>query len=1297
MTDITRVVLAVDSSQVRTATRDLDGMNKTTKSTTSTVAGLGKVLAGAFAAVGGAKLASELYKVNAEAQRLKASLITVTGSIGSANVAWAQMEAFARTTPYSLTQAIEGFTKMKALGLDPTTSSMTAFGNVAAAMGKDLTQMIEAVADASTSEFERLKEFGIKAKQEGDRVSLTFQGVTTQIGNNAKEITGYLEDIGNNQFGGAMARQMDTLGGATSNLGDNFDALMRTVGESGGNSGMIGVINGLSAAIVDFTNVISTNADEITDFIDQVVFYAKSAKLVLEEVTESTKDDPWYMLPVTRGPAGALYRYMGFGGKQEFEGDRDGITAGIAKIRAEMEDKKIERQLAANGVAAETWMAEQEKLNGVVDESCASVDKLTKKSKELADVIGKEVITEVEAAAKEFSKLRDELYPQQAAVRDLMHEYELFSTFAPGALDDWIDKLKVAPDELHRSAEAIDELTAKADPFGKIWDTTIERLQGSIADMFYDMLENGKVTFDNILDLFKRMAAEMAAQKLIMSFSGGGTSGAGGLFGGGSGGGGMNWSSLISMGKSLWSGISGLFGAGAASTATAGELFGTAGAGAGLTVDLGASSATTISSGISQGLSSVAAMWPAAVVAGMYMSGKLYDQGVRSSPSKVWESGSQNALSKIGNIGPTFTQGILEGVNNILEPLVGGKWAAILSGSTFSQALWTGINKALWGGEYETKDAGLVLGASGGGLDSQSFNYQKKKGGLFGKSKKKTLYGELDAELSGELSSLYDDTLSGVVDLFTGIGVDVTQAAIDGFSIASENISTKGKTEEEIQALVSEWFTKAQGAMVAAFGAGTGIEGLTTERLGSLVLGLGAVNQILTDVNVSLLGISPAGALAAEALIAVMGGMENMATVTGFYYQNFFTEQERAAKLVEQYTGVIGEFNTEFGAAVAGKADLRAFVESLDLTTEAGRNAYAAAMQLAPALVGLEQAVATLDAAAEAAAPAVEAISQAMLTLQSQTKALEIELLKAQGMDAAAQAAQYALDTEGLTAAEIAVYEYNQSIIAQIQAIEAATIAAESAAQAQAAEADRAANEALRIEEQKNAALEAAQQAAAQRAAAIAQERYGLESQLLQLQGNTAELRRRELKELDPSNRALQQQIWALEDQKTAAEAAAQASEELASTWGSIADNLLAEAQRIRDTATGDAMSFAGAQAQFAILTAQARAGNMDAAESLPGASQRLLELGMGQARTRADYIRLASATATSLEGTASTITSPDALAKRSAEALEKMQRDQADQLITIQQLTVTTNKMSRLWDDVTQGGTTIRTTETAA
>jgi TP901 family phage tail tape measure protein len=48
----------------------------------------------------------------------------------------------------------------------------------------------------------------------------------------------------------------------------------------------------------------------------------------------------------------------------------------------------------------------------------------------------------------------------------------------------------------------------------------------------------------------------------------------------------------------------------------------------------------------------------------------------------------------------------------------------------------------------------------------------------------------------------------------------------------------------------------------------------------------------------------------------------------------------------------------------------------------------------------------------------------------------------------------------------------------------------------------------------------------------ILTERQGLERQLLELQENTVELRRRELETLDPSNQALQQRIWSLEDEQ---------------------------------------------------------------------------------------------------------------------------------------------------------------------
>lgn len=198
----------------------------------SWTASLGKVAPLVAAAFSGAAITGFLGKavsVQREFDVLNSSLKTVTGSSAAAEREMAWLKDFAKETPFGLAQATQGFVKMKALGLDPTRAALTSFGNTASAMGKDLNQMIEAVADASTGEFERLKEFGIKAKKEGDNVSLTFQGVTKTIGNSAREITKYLEDIGNTSFGGSMEERAKTLDGTIAALGDTWDELFRTV------------------------------------------------------------------------------------------------------------------------------------------------------------------------------------------------------------------------------------------------------------------------------------------------------------------------------------------------------------------------------------------------------------------------------------------------------------------------------------------------------------------------------------------------------------------------------------------------------------------------------------------------------------------------------------------------------------------------------------------------------------------------------------------------------------------------------------------------------------------------------------------------------------------------------------------------------------------------------------------------------------------------------------------------------------------------------------------------------------
>lgn len=248
MADSASLVVRVSSKGVSETSRTLDSFAGTATKAASAVAGLVSVSA----------TMQKLVSVARQTDVLKAGLVTMTGSMENANAAFAELSKFAANTPYALDQSVTAFTKLVAMGLTPSQKALESYGNTASAMGKDLNQMIEAVADATTFEFERLKEFGIRASQQGDEVSFTFQGVTTTVKKNAAEIEGYLMALGENQFAGAMANRMATLDGALANLQDSWDGLFRAISTAGTGDAIAEQVRFASGALDDLTASISS-------------------------------------------------------------------------------------------------------------------------------------------------------------------------------------------------------------------------------------------------------------------------------------------------------------------------------------------------------------------------------------------------------------------------------------------------------------------------------------------------------------------------------------------------------------------------------------------------------------------------------------------------------------------------------------------------------------------------------------------------------------------------------------------------------------------------------------------------------------------------------------------------------------------------------------------------------------------------------------------------------------------------------------------------------------------------------
>lgn len=157
---------------------------------------------------------------------------------------------FAATTPFQLDEVTGAFIKLTNQGFTPTFAEMTKLGDFASVTGKGFDQLGEAILDAQTGEFERLKEFGVKASQSGDKVTFTFRNQKTTVDKTNASIRGYILSLGDLKgVQGANALISASLTGQISNLSDKLAAMYNNIGKS--NSGVLYAAVGGVTSLID--------------------------------------------------------------------------------------------------------------------------------------------------------------------------------------------------------------------------------------------------------------------------------------------------------------------------------------------------------------------------------------------------------------------------------------------------------------------------------------------------------------------------------------------------------------------------------------------------------------------------------------------------------------------------------------------------------------------------------------------------------------------------------------------------------------------------------------------------------------------------------------------------------------------------------------------------------------------------------------------------------------------------------------------------------------------------------------
>ena len=560
-----------------------------------------------------------------------------------------------------------------------------------------------------------------------------------------------------------------------------------------------------------------------------------------------------------------------------------------------------------------------------------------------------------------------------------------------------------------------------------------------------------------------------------------------------------------------------------------------------------------------------------------------------------------------------------------------GTYAQGVTGSTYAD-LATTKTKSLLGVAYSTKVSNSTVSGA--------------------------LSGDLLAQVNAVIKSLGDGVLSAA-SVFGLEAAKAAESALGSAVVDLGKLSLKDLKPDEIAAVLQATFDKVGDQLASA-----GVPGL--DKLGQV--GEGAFETLtrvareyqVVDVALASLGktfgqVGLESLAARDNLVQLLGGVEEFSSRTSFFATNFLTDAERLAPIQK----AVNDNLAAYGLSAASTRDqFKQLVLAQDLTTESGRNAYAALLNIAPAF--------------DKVATASEAVAKA-----------EADLNKAR-TDAAAE--QERLAKEAADELARTYQEANVGLMRQLMAMDDAVLGTTSARDA--ARADELAKldetgrklQTIIWARQDEAEVIAKQQAATEAATAAAEEsarktaellkqRTDLENQLLVALGMTALATERQraamLEGLDPSLRGYQTLLYGVEDATaavTAAEsaladarsAASQAYEREASALQATIDKFKSFSASLKsfrgslDTgglAMNDPMTqYARTKADFERVAGLAASGNEEALGSLQGVSEAYLEASKNAQATNVGYFKDLAAV------------------KRATEAAQKYADQQVDQ-----------------------------------
>lgn len=655
----------------------------------------------------------------------------------------------------------------------------------------------------------------------------------------------------------------------------------------------------------------------------------------------------------------------------------------------------------------------------------------------------------VAQAAVEYNKAVKAADPYAETVRNLVQQYDdayqksqqlhqalsdLNAAYQRGDIDGQQYQRMVAGirDEMRQLALESDPA---AQEMARAWEEAADRIDETFADAFAGAFDSFDDFGDQLLDGFKRLLAELAYQAtlkpVVVDFTSsvGSSLGIPGVGGTGGTGGSGGIGSLASLGKNLYNSVTSGFGNIAWSGTGSASAYGGSGFANAATSGFGQTGFMGGSLNNFSGMTGLGSL--GAGLAGSYV-------GTELGSSLFGKNANSNYGAMAGGALGTYFGGPI------------GAFAGSALGGMLDSAFGSSRDyKAGFVNYAETPDKPLNEQFYDSGNSDRLVGGRESAFGSFGYTYKEKFDVDPLADFLDALVAVDNTIASGA----SAKQIDAVTQALDGYTTKVKNdplgkILTRRMNVVEQALLASssdigDVLIKKVGTinsknaeelapqLAQALQLGNLIDGLsgnvqdyaekvatTTDatfeemlaEIQASVSNYTVFSSAAENLNLQFDSLADGAVEASNAVANLAGGVESLQTLQEDYYQNYFSEEERRAKTIDSLTERIAEFNLATGQAIESKGGLRDYIESLDLMTASGQQAYAAALQMVDVYDQLEEANDSLassfddllSAAQSRVDSAQSAAAQAYSQFDDQSYQQQLDLLALAGRDQAA-------------------------------------------------------------------------------------------------------------------------------------------------------------------------------------------------------------------------------------------------------------------------------------------------------